>query len=244
MPRYLVGIDDTDNHESIGTGALARELMTVLEREIKAQHLGITRHQLLIHPDIPYTSHNSAACLEFETSGSLEDIRRLCRGVLEYLMHPRADCGYCALAEARNPADWQAFGHAAQSRVIEHREAYSLQDGNQVVIEEVGGSGLGVVGAVAACGLRLGADDGRFIALPGLRSLENTLTAGQILERSPIQEIVAEPDGRLLTGDEPVDTQDWVRPVLREGRIRLVVEKNPSSPGWIVNKQDRKLDKH
>ena len=130
------------------------------------------------------------------------------------------------------------------SRVVGQREVYQLLNGSRAVIEEVGGSGLGVVGAVAACGLRLGADDGRFIALPGLRSLEDTLTAGQILERSPIQEIVAEPDGRLLAGDEPVDTQGWVRPVLREGRIRLVVGKNPSASGWIVKKQDRKLDKH
>ncbi|MBK8780737.1 MAG: hypothetical protein IPO22_02810 [Anaerolineales bacterium] len=29
--------------------------------------LGITRHQLLVDPGIPYTSHNSSACLAVET---------------------------------------------------------------------------------------------------------------------------------------------------------------------------------
>ncbi len=62
--RWLLAIDDTDNAESIGTGRLARMLAAHLEEANLFAEPGVTRHQLLVHPDIPYTSHNSAACIE------------------------------------------------------------------------------------------------------------------------------------------------------------------------------------
>ena len=30
---------------------------------------GISRHQLYVHPDIPYTSHNSSLCLDLDWLG-------------------------------------------------------------------------------------------------------------------------------------------------------------------------------
>ena len=68
MITYLIGIDDTDNLESRGTGFLSRsmgEAITVSGLGITG---GITRHQLLFDPRVPYTSHNSSACLEVTTS--------------------------------------------------------------------------------------------------------------------------------------------------------------------------------
>lgn len=55
--RYLIGIDDTDNLESRGTGFRARQLLQRLAEAGFARPLGITRHQLYVHSDIPYTSH-------------------------------------------------------------------------------------------------------------------------------------------------------------------------------------------
>ena len=68
---YYIGIDDTDNLESRGTGHRARQLGTGLQNAGIARLISITRHQLLVHKDIPYTSHNSSACLliECEPSG-------------------------------------------------------------------------------------------------------------------------------------------------------------------------------
>ena len=61
--RFLIGIDDTDNSNSRGTGNLARELGSLLQRVPGVRLLEITRHQLLISPLIPYTSHNGCICL-------------------------------------------------------------------------------------------------------------------------------------------------------------------------------------
>ena len=62
MRTILIGIDDTDNPTSPGTGRLARNVSVELERR-GLKTLGVTRHQFLVHKAIPYTSHNSGACI-------------------------------------------------------------------------------------------------------------------------------------------------------------------------------------
>ena len=69
--RCLIGIDDTDNLESRGTGFRARQLGGRLAEAGLGKVRGITRHQLFVHPSIPYTSHNSSACLDVD----LDDAR-------------------------------------------------------------------------------------------------------------------------------------------------------------------------
>ena len=63
----FIGIDNTDLPDSPGTGKLVRRLGSQLEAHGQGRPLGVTRHQLLVHPSILYTSHNSAACLELES---------------------------------------------------------------------------------------------------------------------------------------------------------------------------------
>ena len=52
MKRYIIGIDDTDNVGSKGTGAIAGELRNIISEGGYGKCGYITRHQLLIHPDI------------------------------------------------------------------------------------------------------------------------------------------------------------------------------------------------
>ncbi len=66
MAIILIGIDDTDNQTSPGTGRLARRLSDECVRR-GLRPLGVTRHQFLVHPAIPYTSHNSGACIALES---------------------------------------------------------------------------------------------------------------------------------------------------------------------------------
>jgi hypothetical protein len=60
--QILIGIDDTDNAETHGTGRRARQLGERLAADGLAEVDGITRHQLLIDPRIPYTSPANRAC--------------------------------------------------------------------------------------------------------------------------------------------------------------------------------------
>lgn len=81
--RILIGIDDTDNLESRGTGYMARQLGAMLSEGGLALVEGITRHQLLLDPQIPYTSHNSSACLLVRANqDKLDELAHHCRKLL------------------------------------------------------------------------------------------------------------------------------------------------------------------
>ena len=66
--HVLLGLDDTDilGHKP-GTGRLARDLAAHLADTFPVRAAGVVRHQLLVDPRIPYTSHNSPACVILET---------------------------------------------------------------------------------------------------------------------------------------------------------------------------------
>jgi len=65
--KLMICMDDTDNLESKGTGWLVEDAC----REMTAMGWGrysmISRHQLFVHPDIPYTSHNSSMVFTADT---------------------------------------------------------------------------------------------------------------------------------------------------------------------------------
>lgn len=239
----LIGIDDTDYGESIGTGALARELGLHLERVAGASNRGITRHQLLVDPRIPYTSHNSAACLEIEVSAAIDAIEALARSFVTTLLHTGADPGLCLLEpNGRQPAELVELGRRAQTTIVDKSEARLVCERASVRQHELGGTGLGVIGAAAACGLRASGNDGRFISLPGTRELDGVLTVRELLGRSPIQKVVGD-DGELLGLDVEVDTCGWVRPDLVGGEVVLRARRQERGPRYVVVR-DKHLDKH
>ena len=220
--RVLVGIDDTDYGESIGTGALARELKLYLGAELGVDVGGITRHQLLVHPDVPYTSHNSAACLEVHGVHSPEQVARGAERFVRFLFHEGADPGLCVALPHQFDAACRAFGRRAQEVVVQKSEALELAAAAGVLLHDLGGTGDGVIGALAACALRADGNDGRFISLRGIRDVEGSVTAAAILDRTGIDAVLDESDLELAP-EAMVETDGWVRPELRAGRIVLPV---------------------
>lgn len=241
MPKkYFIGIDDTDADDSIGTGALARELMQLLVRDLGAKNRGITRHQLLVDPRIPYTSHNSSACMEIECDRAFEAVADACRRFVDYLFHPGADPGLCLVRAEQPFRDAEAFGRLAQREVVDSESAWMIARRSEFLLEERGGSGLGIIGALSACGLRMGGRDGRFIALRGIRNVEEIMTAAKILASSGIEEI-RDQYGERVTGDIPIATRNWLRPELRGERVVLDVTRGEDG-SLAVEKRKRNQD--
>ena len=82
--KFYLCIDDTDNIDSIGTGTIAGYIKEHIEEQNWASCTQITRHQLLIHEDIPYTSHNSSMCFVGELKGDhMEEIRKAAIKIIE-----------------------------------------------------------------------------------------------------------------------------------------------------------------
>ena len=219
---WYVAIDDTDNEESIGTGHLARMLAEELERGGLLAGTSITRHQLLIHPQIPYTSHNSSACIEGAGAEHLgEKLVDAARGFLLEHFHAGANPGLCVCRADSVPTELALLGRRAQREVLD-LAAFDAALPRGIGLWSGGDTGQGRIGAVSGVGLRATGEDGRFIALPGIRELRGALRVAEILARSGVAAVLAE-DGVRVAPDAVVETRDWVRPTLRRGRAVLVV---------------------
>jgi len=221
----LIAIDDTDNTESIGTGRLSRMLAEELTKQGMIRQTSVTRHQLLVHPDIPYTSHNSSACIEgMLTNGDLQKIVDCARAFLLQNFHEGADPGLCAAEKEAVPDTLRMFGMRAQKEVITMEEARDLADQLGVYLWLGGGTGQGFIGAMAGVGLRSTGNDGRFIDLSGIREIEGVVSVGTILSQTAINQ-VATMSGETLADHELVDTQNWIRPSLHNGHAVLFVQQ-------------------
>jgi hypothetical protein len=231
MATIFISLDDTDNIESIGTGKLARWLAKDLEESGLVSTTNVTRHQLLVHPDVPYTSHNSCACIEaVTTNGNLETIAARAKGYLLDHFHEGANPGLCIVRKDHDLPELFSFGSRAQQEVIDLQEGLALADRIDAYTWRTGETGQGSIGALAAIGLRSSGNDGRFLALQGIRSLGGVVSVSDLLQYTAILTVESQ-NGSLLADHELVDTQDWIRPVLRRGQPVLVVERN-GGPYW------------
>ena len=221
--RLLIGIDDTDNLESRGTGYRARQLGRRLVGSNRWVR-GISRHQLLVDDRIPYTSHNSAACLDVETVPErLESVVELAREFLQRESAAGSDAGLCVAQVDQVTHEVMAFGRRAKAEVVQLSEAHALARRYGLELEGVTGTRIGAIGALAAVGLRAAGNDGRVLWLEGLRELDGVWSVADLREALPV--VVETVFGQAAGAEDRVDLGDWVRPILREGRMVLLVER-------------------
>lgn len=228
--RLFIGIDDTDNLETEGTGHRARTLCLRLAEAGLAWGRGITRHQLLVSPEIPYTSHNSSACLDAQAlPEKLDELWSFCRGFLLEESAPGSDAGLCLAPFERIDAEVRAFGSRAKHVVLHKTDAAALAAAKGLRLEGLTGSGGGIIGALAGVGLSAAGEDGRYLWMPNLRELNGRLPAGELAERTGIGAVMTL-DGRIIAPHEMIDPGGWPRPVLRGGKAVLLVEEDQD--GW------------
>lgn len=229
--RCLIGIDDTDNLESRGTGFRARQLGTRLAEAGFGVLRGITRHQLYVHSSIPYTSHNSSACLDLDLrDDAVGPARDFCREYLASESAPGSDAGLCVAAFDGVPEELVEFGCAAKERVLDRPAAHALAGRHHVHLEGVTGDHMGVIGALAAVGLRRGGNDGRFIWARGVRELTGTSTPATLLATTGIDSVQSL-DGLPVPPEAELIVDPWPRPVLLQGRAVLLAERYGDADG-------------
>lgn len=229
MRRILIGIDDTDNQTSPGTGRLARQLADEC-RARGMQVAGVTRHQFLLDPAIPYTSHNSGACVLVDSDVDLA----AATFAFEFIAERSAagsDPGVCIAAADHVPCEVMDFGRAAAREVLTMEGAFATAERARVSLRGLGGTCQGVIGALASVGQCASGNEGRFIDLPGLRLLCGCVRR-QDFENIGIR-LEHRTDGAQPGADDKYETLDWVRPRLLGGQAVLIVEWSDSRNAWI-----------
>jgi tRNA(Ile2) C34 agmatinyltransferase TiaS len=227
--QYIIGIDDTDNLESRGTGHLARVMATALAQDF--QVYGVTRHQLLQDKRVPMTAKNSSASIIFEGNPyPLEDVATYARKMLLDDFQPGSDPGLCVASNVS--PEITVFGERAQREFLYQQEARDLAAAHGLYLEGLGGTEGGVIGALAAVGLAAGGEDGRYVhigtirELAGMQPVSAVLAAGiRVVQTVDALTIT---DGFVLT--------DKIRPARRGGQPVLFVERQADH--WLPLKLD------
>lgn len=240
--RVLLGVDDTDNLESRGTGHRARQIARGLMDAGLATVHGVSRHQLYVHPDIPYTSHNSALCLDLDWyGGALGELADFVRFDLEQHAAPGSDAGFCIAPYDSVGAEVESFGTSAKSTVLNKAAARALAERCGYHLEGVTGDHGGIIGSIACVGLRHTGHDGRFVWVKGVRDLDGITTAGFLLQETGI-DLLHSVTGGVIRNEDRIDVAPWPRPVLLDHKAVLLIEtvgEDNASCQWKIVPRER-----
>ncbi len=220
-----IGVDDTDNLDSRGTGFLARSLSEALAADGLVAPREVTRHQLFVSPAIPYTSHNSSACLTVEPLATEEAILRLAEDFVRGRAAPGSDPGVAVAQVRQVSAAVLEFGLRAKREVLTMDLARETAAVAGIHLSGLGGTRQGIIGSLAAVALRHSGSDGRFLWLKGIREMKGTYSVADLLAKSGV--IRLRPDGNGDGVDpaptDTIDVGEWFRPVLLDGVPTLLI---------------------
>ena len=219
----FVGIDDTDTLESRGTGHLARHIAAELRSSYPL--LGVTRHQLLVDPRVPYTAKNSSAAIVMRRNGhfAMADLTVRVESVMQAHFNRGSDPGLCVASSV--PGALRTFGHRVQREVVSQEEARALAAAHGVHLVGLGGTQDGVIGALAAVGLAADGNDGRYVMVGRSRDLSGLQPVAAVVAAGIAE--VRTLDGRRIT--QGLILTDKLRPARRNHRPIAFVER---AEGW------------
>lgn len=230
----LIGIDDTDSKESRGTGFHARGLASLLMNSGNVTVSGVTRHQHYRHPDIPYTSQNSSACIVADVS-DFQRVWDICSQYLSVSSASGSDAGLALAMPQQIDKRLTAWAYSTTKEVVNMEDAYSLAAERKIWLEGFTGNHQGIIGALASVALRNSGNNGRFIATGNnfhLRELQQgSYSAAQLLDATSADVITdtgfhqVRPECRILV-------KEYLRPVLHNQKCTILVTKTESDHDW------------
>ncbi len=227
--NYLVCIDDTDMPGTKGTGWLVQELGERITQNSLGAVSPISRHQLFVHEDVPYTSHNSAMCFKLSLNGNhIDPVITFMAGFLEHRSEKGSDPGLC-VAPVDTSLDRKKlidFGRDAKVKVLTKQSAYELAETVNIHLSEHGGTGQGVVGAMAGVGLRLSGNDGRYRGWYHLGPAGEVVSLDSLYTYDFVEDLVPA-DGQALSGQTHVHIgSEKTKTVRINGKQVIVLLKN------------------
>jgi hypothetical protein len=197
----------------------------------------VTRHQLFIHEDIPYTSHNSCAVVHI-ASGDRGYAGEIFKRVEELVLGnfiEGSDPGIAVATEDQLEPALIAFGKDAKTMVLTQERARTLAKNLSIRLKGVGGTEDGVIGAMAGLGLAATGNDGRFLQKGHIREILGPCTVRTLLDAGI--DAICTIDGRTIdSGYVIVEENKAVKPCPVNGRVILFVEEH--NGGYHAVKRD------
>ena len=216
-----VGIDDTGNSESVGTGKFAREIAAELSRNYSVY--GVTRHQFYLHHDINFSLHNFCAVVHLDAGEKhVDDIFVAVKKIMQDNFNEGSNPGLAVALESSISPAIVAYGKDAKEAVLTSKRAWSLAANSNICLNSIGGNGNGVIGAMAGLGLAATKNDGRFLQVGKIRRLKGPQTVEKLMGAG-IEGVFTQ-DGRPVTeGVIFNDGNKPVKPCMLNGKVILFV---------------------
>jgi hypothetical protein len=229
---YFVALDDTDNKDSRGTGFKSRELGKLIHEKKLGNVESISRHQLFVHEKIAYTSQNSSACLIIK-SDKYEELRDLCENYLIDVAEIGSDAGLCIAREDQINEIILDWGIRAKKEILFKEDAYNIAQDAGIFLRGYTGEKIGVIGSLAAIGLRKAGNDGRNIWLKGyeLRDLKGAYQIKELKRIINIQAVLTKA-GEPVNEEDYMDVGEWLRPPIVNGLNTAIVEQNKNGEDY------------
>ncbi|MDD3985325.1 MAG: ABC transporter substrate-binding protein [Methanobacterium sp.] len=218
-----VCVDDTDSLNSRGTGRLARAIAAKLSKKYPVE--GVTRHQLYVHPDIPFTSHNSCAVIHLNTDNkkNMDNIFEIAKEEIYNDFIEGSDPGLSVAHESQIKPSLIAYAKDAKDTVLTQKKARKLAENLNIRLEGLGGTEDGVIGSMAGLGLAYMGNDGRFLLKDNIRNLLGSQFVEKLIEAGI--DAIYTLDGRLVTkGIIHNNADKSVKPCPVNGKCILFVD--------------------
>lgn len=172
---------------------------------------------------IPYTSHNSSACVVIDCPDLFPIDRLIEKAVTHIEAHfiTGSDPGLCVCPEYHPALERLIpFGLQCATTVVTQEEAFEAAKG--IHLSGHGGTNDGIIGAAAGVGLTAHGWHGRFIEYGRLRDFPMPVSVEK-LEQVGIQVISIDRDAPVPLGGDAVETHGWLRPRLIGGKPTVPV---------------------
>jgi hypothetical protein len=174
------------------------------------------------------------------------DLSKFVQPCVDYIeeRHKRgSDPGLCLCVRQAVTEGLIDFGWRATREVLNKQEAIVLAAKYTIVLRELGGTGGGIIGALAGAALRADGNHGRFVDLRGIRTITGVISASELKTRTAIKEVL-DASSNPISDAERIESYDWIRPSLWHGMEVLRVQPIASTDGttmWepVENRKDK-----
>jgi hypothetical protein len=237
---FYVGIDDTGQPGNGGTDQSALELGLHLQALNLAHLVHVSTHALIPADAIPGSFDNHASCLTLESE--VQRQREIDMESRVFLIHHSAagaNAGFALASRDKVNERLLSWAKACRMFVMERQEALELARASGIVAAGFTGNGSGIIGAIAAIGLRFSGCDGWITWQPGLPDLKGIMTFGEILQHSTF-DYVKSLRGKTPQFRDHIQLGERVTPLLHEGHSVLLLESAPRSATWDWTAMDIK----
>lgn len=224
--KIFVGIDDSVQLD----GAKAGETASILARFIEEKGWGKgaipSRHRLYPHPSTGCKKHNTARSFSADMEEQhLADFIDYACNLIKRTGSPDCNAGLAiAIPELmENTNDLVAYAYRVKEELVSKAEALAFGGQPGLYLFELGGSGQGVIGALAGVGLRMTGNDGQFRGKLHIGTGEDYIaTVKEILDNSYVEQ-VKNMDFENIDDNENVRMGEKVKVVLLDNKYTLMV---------------------